>query len=342
MLIETSNSKIPTSHLGTSKGLLDYRPSYDSNGHIARNIRLALMAVDIVEPYVSIRSVNGVPLSDDIVPMSDRAGLGCKTSKIMAVPSTSYSITLSWTVGGGFTVDSTNIYFANWDDIHSSIDCSTHLLDEELGSYFQSTHKLTGITRWHKNVEEVEGSTFSASIDISKYRPGDKIAVFATARLDQSWTGKPTKYNIGPDLPPMSHLVNTRTDYNWLHENEGKLIKGRKDWFSMPLTVQLLEDATEIVDLSNRFTLPSIDVDDTTDNIFANGQKRVERSSDWLLKPFGLLVFSLFMTFVLYRTVKRYAFTRSYMYTAKKDMSMEYEENDNLNDIELSINKEIV
>lgn len=40
--------------LGSRQGLLDHTPSKEEhgNGHIARNIRLALMAVDLVEPYV--------------------------------------------------------------------------------------------------------------------------------------------------------------------------------------------------------------------------------------------------------------------------------------------------
>ncbi|CAN0472226.1 unnamed protein product, partial [Ectocarpus sp. 8 AP-2014] len=40
--------------LGSRQGLLGHTPSKEEhgNGHVARNVRLALMAVDLVEPYV--------------------------------------------------------------------------------------------------------------------------------------------------------------------------------------------------------------------------------------------------------------------------------------------------
>ena len=59
MLIETSDPKEPPrTELGTRNDPL-ISTNDNNNGHVARNIRLALLAIDVVEPYVSIRGVEG-------------------------------------------------------------------------------------------------------------------------------------------------------------------------------------------------------------------------------------------------------------------------------------------
>merc|ERR1719464_2324301 len=56
MLVETSNRKEPQTNLGNSADVLSRDTT--GNGHISRNIRLSLLAADIVEPYVSVVGVN--------------------------------------------------------------------------------------------------------------------------------------------------------------------------------------------------------------------------------------------------------------------------------------------
>jgi hypothetical protein len=67
MLIETSDDKEPKLHLGNSVDVLSRDTK--GNGHISRNIRLALLAAELVEPYVSVFRVNELRLSDDVVPL---------------------------------------------------------------------------------------------------------------------------------------------------------------------------------------------------------------------------------------------------------------------------------
>lgn len=56
-LVETSDRKKPHANsLGSSRQIL--QPNGSGNGHIARNVRLSLAAIDIAEPYVCISSVN--------------------------------------------------------------------------------------------------------------------------------------------------------------------------------------------------------------------------------------------------------------------------------------------
>jgi hypothetical protein len=96
MLVETSNNKIPDkADLGTSLNLLEGQS--EGNGHVARNIRLALLAADLVEPYLSIVGVNELSLSDDIVPLQPSGGL---VPNDPAVSSDQDKVTLKWTAGG--------------------------------------------------------------------------------------------------------------------------------------------------------------------------------------------------------------------------------------------------
>lgn len=142
MLVETSDPKTPnrddlgmrTSPLVSSNG--------GENGHIARNIRLALLAMDIVEPYISIRGLEGLELEDDTLPTVNNRRYNdasyLENSKIFWIPcennndkdgtarkDTEYScqglVKVSWTVGGAFTIDDTKLIVGLWDDVPSNL-----------------------------------------------------------------------------------------------------------------------------------------------------------------------------------------------------------------------------
>ncbi len=61
--------------------------SRDTKGHgpVSRNIRLALLAAAMVEPYVSVVGVNKLALTDDIVPMTEREPNSCVDTKAVMV-----------------------------------------------------------------------------------------------------------------------------------------------------------------------------------------------------------------------------------------------------------------
>lgn len=267
MLIETSNDKIPNNHFGSSHGILEQEPSFENNGHVARNIRLALSAIDLVQPYVSIWGANMVPLQNDVVPMMPRPGRICAESKIMKIPQNQKETNIGWTVGGGFNVDFTNLIFAKWEDVPLVMDCARQPLQSELGVAFRTTETISGPTKWKANwqknnsngVNEGEPMFFS-TIDTSMFQPGDRIAVFAVARLDQGWNDVPD--GAKPNIAPQSHMVNARTNPAWRHESAGKIIQGRQDWYSIPLTLVISDDSDdyETAELSDRFIIPDIDL----------------------------------------------------------------------------------
>ena len=113
MLVETSNDKSPSPEsLGTSLNVLSRDTS--GNGHVSRNVRVALLAADVVEPYLIITGVNDLVLATDILPLTGR---NCRRMNAVKVPQTLDEVTVEWTVGGALEIDDTQLYYGNWNDV---------------------------------------------------------------------------------------------------------------------------------------------------------------------------------------------------------------------------------
>lgn len=280
MLIETSNDKTPSgSILGTSLDV--FHSNTTGNGHVSRNIRLSLLAFDAVQPYVSIVGINDLSMSDDIVPLVQPEGRSCQDTKAVMIPGNKKDVLVRWSVGGSFNIDSTELWYAKWDDIPENVlGCLTQPDKNDIEKYFQkgemmSTGKGSGFFSKGgpspisipsgdvNNGKEALGPVFEASIDVSEdFKTHEKLVVLASARVDQVWAKSPNK-DFEPNVPPQSHIVNARTNVDWHHESAGKIIEGRLDWFSMPLTMVIGDYADSVgnqgarqvgtVELSNRF-----------------------------------------------------------------------------------------
>lgn len=263
MLIETSDNKAPfKNELGSTLDI--FNPHSTGNGHISRNVRLSLMEIDIVEPYLSIKSIGNIYIQDDIVPSSNRTGRNCMNTKAVVIPKIENKddTILQWSVGGSFQVSETGIMYAKWDDLPLSYDGSSQPIKEELEEMDGIMKKVrhsnpdpesywSTIGNVASNISEIfMGPVFSLPINqiIDEHDIGDRIAVLSYAIVDQSWRDSPSSHrsdmDYSPEIPPQSHLVNVRTDPEWYFESNGKLIQGRKIWFSSPLTLVIREPGT--------------------------------------------------------------------------------------------------
>jgi len=276
MLVETSDDKEPKHHLGSSLEVLQKNPK--NNGHVSRNIRLALLAADLVEPYVSITAVNDLSLSDDMIPLSLREdATACHRTKGVMIPQNAGSVTVEWTVGGALEIDETSLVYGKWSELSDdAVSCMTQPNVDKLVKLKTATGQslVNGTGYFSENGPhplpsdsqtgsgDVLGPVFSATLDVSKYNPHDEIVVLARARVDQSWQQQPSK--ILPQLPPQAHVVNARTNSDWHHESAGKVIQGRLDWYTtIPLTIVIGDYMDSVgkqagrqvgtIDLSNRF-----------------------------------------------------------------------------------------
>lgn len=173
--------------------------------------------------------------------------------------------TVTWTVGGALSVAETAVMYGKWDVLEKKIfDCVTQPTKQELDAFFTILRNFeamegetaedmavdvnfspvqSGFTKWNPLGNSVDASltaetTFSVSLDLSHYKVGDVIAIYSLARTDQGWVlGDST-------FPAQSNIVNARTNPQWSHSHRnskdgGSLIKGRLDWFSIPITLQI-------------------------------------------------------------------------------------------------------
>ncbi|GKY96631.1 hypothetical protein MPSEU_000622700 [Mayamaea pseudoterrestris] len=237
ILVEVSNDKSPqASTLGNSAQILS--PTSIGNGYVSRVLRIALMSAELVEPYVKIASVNGQALGQDIVPSQKRNKLQCQRSRQLTIASPS-TVSLSWQVGGGMTVDATQIWFAKWKNPSKEpLDC----VSQPSAAYVSGRFKQGTVTSVKQGLglfsnDSGAGTLFQGSVDLSEFTSGDSIVVLVSAQVDQGWKNVPA--NASPNGPPQSHVVNARTNSNWSYRSSGKVIKGRLDWFSIPYTINI-------------------------------------------------------------------------------------------------------
>jgi hypothetical protein len=238
MLVETSENKTPsTSDLGTTENVLDQNTS--GNGHVSRNIRLSVAAIELVEPYLSIVGVNDMALVGDFAPLKDRS---CESLPTIAVALNADQMTIHWTVGGSIEIDETRVWIANTNDVEDAIlqGCTAQPDITEVESVFRGGEKLTGFGFLADGGQKPADSStigprFSSVIDASQLSGSDEFLVMVSARVDSSWALQPT--NIAPLAPPQAHLVNVRTSSSWYHESANKVVEGRLDWFSIPIRI---------------------------------------------------------------------------------------------------------
>jgi hypothetical protein len=262
ILVEASTQKHPRENeLGTSLDVLSRNTG--GNGHISRNIRLSLLAADLVEPYVSIVVVNNLTLSDDIVPSTYRGGRSCQTTKAVRVPQNSRRAVIAWTVGGAMHVNYTEVFFARWDDIpEDQLDCLNQpksmkgFIRGKMVGPKNGTGAFSGAgahpiaahatqARTPRGQVPTMGPLFRATLNIpNDWDKLDQIVVVAAARVDAVWAKQPSK--ISPNRPPQSHIVNARNNPNWRHESAGNRIQGRLKWYSIPLTIIFEDDEDSI------------------------------------------------------------------------------------------------
>lgn len=274
MLVETSNQKIPpTSMLGSSEDVLSKATA--GNGHVSRNIRVSLLSLDLVEPYVSIVAVNDLALSDDVVPLVER---NCKNAmKQVMIPQNVDRISVEWSVGGCLNIDETSLWVANSIQ-DGSLDCLSQPSRADIEAsftqvspsgaagghgYFSENGPIPDASVSNVEVEPSLGPIFSAVVDVSALGAGQRLTLIASARVDRAWSEKPTS-NVKPDVPPQAHVVNARTNPDWFFESSGKRVKGRLDWFSIPIVIVVGEYRDNVgqdqagrqittVEISNRF-----------------------------------------------------------------------------------------
>ncbi|CAJ1942964.1 unnamed protein product [Cylindrotheca closterium] len=237
---------------------------------MASNVNLALASLDLVQPYVNVFGVNNLALADDIVPMNEAMSSSCLKTRSVVSSARGDSLAIEWTVGGSLYIDYTDLFYAVnlSEDEEQALDCLTQPDDVDLSNFVQATSDSksggSGLysepgadpspdsSRTKKG--DVLGPVFKAEIDIKDMKAGDRIVIIASARVDQNWNLPHAPNVIVPS--PESHLANARTNPDWNHLHNGKRIRGRINWFSIPLAVVLedFDNSLGTLEMENRFS----------------------------------------------------------------------------------------
>lgn len=233
MLVETSALKSPKeNNMGTSEDVLFKGTS--GNGHVSRNIRLCVSAIDMVEPYLSIVGVNELTVVDDVVPLK---ALSCDDVPIVYIAPGADQVTINRSVGGAMEIDTSRLWVMNSDEVEVEGDCNYKPPMDDPYDPFKGAQRGAGYISL--DTSHVVGSSplnpmFSAVVDVSQLADDGKLMVIASARVDKGWLNQP--FDI---LPPQAHLQTfapiqtgtTRVARLW-----------REDWIGSPFPSRLFEE----------------------------------------------------------------------------------------------------
>ena len=243
-LVETSDNKNPPeSTYGTRQSV--FEPSdRENNGHISRNMRLALMMTEMVKPYIRFIDESDLILKSNTNTFeNDRMLLAHQ---------------FRWDVGGAFMVDETNLVWAKWpSEAYEGMSC--HCFTENYYR-FGETHAVDTTKLKLKVVNSIKNSPtrwinqpdytikkrflgqFSASLPIGNdginIGDGNEIVVFARAAVDEAW-GKENLGNAHPQVPPQTHFVQGRINRSWYGESDDGChrVQGKRWFYSAPICI---------------------------------------------------------------------------------------------------------
>ncbi|KAK1935036.1 Carboxypeptidase D [Phytophthora citrophthora] len=204
VLIETSDNKQPNAtSLGDSstlsdEALSDYLSATDTIGHVPRNVRLSLLYIDLVQPYVL-----------------------WKTNPHSAT--VQKSTTFKWEVAGAITVDNTQLKI--WTDNES--DATLTRAQSGVTRWYHDDLGLNATTN--------NKGLFSANVDFKK---AGTYYVQAVATVDQDWATQGTGDDVpAPKVKPQTHIANARTNDKWLYSNNDRVVQGQTVWSSQAVKI---------------------------------------------------------------------------------------------------------
>ncbi|ETN22255.1 hypothetical protein PPTG_02243 [Phytophthora nicotianae INRA-310] len=285
MLVETSNSKEPnTADLGNFKELYEANVDFfrtegittESVGHVPRNVRLALMMIEMAQPLVRWVGAAGSSQSQELLNVFPAASLyttdanqvtemgcgalawernevaTCSMSDCSVVNSAYSKVQIAWEVLGALTVDSTHV------QVSSSATFEVDAILMETSTQKGTTRRFYEFASDSSqaaaaNVDTLGTSLFVTCLDLGNVT-SEKLYVRAVATVDQDWKKQGTGDDApSPHIPPQSHLVNARTNPDWNFEWNGRRVKAALEWTSPVINIETAKHS-ETNDVSSDIT----------------------------------------------------------------------------------------
>lgn len=166
------------------------------DGYIPRIIRLSLLLIDILKPYVNHRFFqmeNG-------------------------------EFVIQWAVGGAINVDETFLLYGFFNKLPTNEQLNSILAYENPAEAQEilknRSDSIQGKAIWHENFSDAD--FFNYRIPQVAHH-GKYIVTLIYVKVDQDW-GK--QVNPDPQVPPQTHIANIRTNDKYSANNNGYQIKG--------------------------------------------------------------------------------------------------------------------
>ena len=189
----------------------------EGDGHVPRNVRLALAAIDMVRPHVELLKGAG-----------KKGSLGSNSRAARLEQSACVGgVQLRWRVWGAVAVDAT------WP-----------VWRQGNGSWKAAGERLAGHGVWGGSVSrpgsaalkpdptQSDDGVFSACVRLPPDVTGP-VEFAAVAAVDGAWAhAPPARAAVTPPLPPQTHIVNARTNPEWRHTSQRRRVRGRTEWRS--------------------------------------------------------------------------------------------------------------
>ncbi|KAG8459363.1 hypothetical protein KFE25_012999 [Diacronema lutheri] len=208
-LVEAGPKRPRESTLGSSAAVLT--PGGPGDGHVPRNIRLALTAIDFLRPHVELLLVEPTPAGPGR-PVVVRVG------RIVRV---------AWRMWGATRINRAELVWRAsaaepWATVPGSSEVFRALA--QVGAVWASTPAETGAGTHELCVLALSTGAFALAV---------------RAQVDDHW-GMPGGARVAPaNMPPQSHLARARTDRGWAMANGEQRVVGRTEWLSAPVEVRV-------------------------------------------------------------------------------------------------------
>ncbi|KAG2789358.1 hypothetical protein PC129_g809 [Phytophthora cactorum] len=306
MLVETSNTKEPkAADLGNFKELYEANVDFfrtegittEFVGHVPRNVRLALMMIEMAQPLVRWVDAAGSSQSQELLNVFPAASLyttnadqvtemgcgalawernevaTCSVSDCSVVNSVHSKVQIAWEVLGALTVDSTHVQVSSSETFEDdAILMKTSIQKGTTRRFYEFASDSSQAAA--ANVDTLGTSLFVTCLDLGNVT-SDKLYVRAVATVDQDWKKQGTgDEGPSPHVPPQSHLVNARTNPDWDFEWNGHRVKAALEWTSPVITVETAKKS-EANDVSSAI-IPNSPVTDVPASFSPSGSTENE------------------------------------------------------------------
>lgn len=211
-LVEAGPKHPRASTLGAEGDTL--RPGAPGDGHVPRNIRLALAAIDFLQPHVEV-----------LHPPS-------RASARVLDAAVGEPVRLAWRVWGAARVDAAELVWRARGE---------HSWQAVAGARSQS-----GFGVWGDSGTPEKGRAGVYELCLAPAAEG-AVQVALRVRADAHW-GRNGGRRIAPaGMPPQSHLSRARTDPAWDMRNQQSRVRGRVHWLSEPVELRAGGGSTHAV-----------------------------------------------------------------------------------------------